>query len=166
MPQFREDRKVWPLLAQLATCLCQELTDAGLPEPCFCGVVPGEVALDFCDGCADGSCGGTAWVNVVSMTPSLSLGQIAPARCNVGLIDMVFQVGVVRCAPMADDAGTPPDEAAYLAASELQMADMAASLRAVICCLDDLVPTVAGWTSYGPEGGCVGGVWTATIQAI
>jgi hypothetical protein len=166
MVEFREDTKVWPLLTQLATCLCQELASSGLPEPCFCGVVPGEVALDFCDACEDGSCGGTAWVSANSMTPALSMGLLAPTRCSVGLIDMVFQVGVVRCAPMADDSGTPPDGAAYLAAAELQMADMAASLRAIVCCLDDQLPVIGGWTSYGPEGGCVGGVWTATLQAV
>jgi len=166
MERFREDTKVWPLLTQLATCLCQELAASGLPEPCFCGVVPGEIALDFCDGCADGSCGGTAWVNAVSMTPALTLGQIAATRCSVGLIDMVFQVGVVRCAPMPGEDGMPPTDAEYLSSAELQMADMAASLRAVVCCLEEQVPVIAGWTSYGPQGGCVGGVWTATVQAV
>jgi hypothetical protein len=39
---------------------------------------------------------------------------------------------------------------------------MAASERALLCCFAD-PPTLDTWTSVGPEGGCLGGVWAASF---
>lgn len=166
---YTDDRQVWPMLVDLASCVCAELTNAGLPGTCFCGVIPGQVAFDHCGtNCESDDCGGMAWVTPLQVIPSEQLatsagiGVAAPRRCQIPDLTVVFQCGVVRCAPMPVDSGTPPSLPEYLDAARLQLADMAAVERALLCCFPD-PPTLTGWDSIGPDGGCLGGVWTATF---
>lgn len=60
---LREDTGVYPLLVELAACLCTEMQAAGTPELCYCGPMVGLMSLDYCGG--GGSCGGQAWVRLV-----------------------------------------------------------------------------------------------------
>lgn len=160
---MKDDTSFYPLLVELATCLCAELESAGLPTPCYCGVLPGQVVpLDYCGECGE-RCG-MAWVRLATIGEELSLTgeQVRrTSRCAVPL-QATVEVGVARCAPSPDDLGNPPSEAAQLAATQLQMADMAAALRAITCCsvADYALGT---WTPAGPEGGCLGGSWLVTF---
>jgi hypothetical protein len=154
------------MLLDLASCVCAELDKAGLPPTCFCGVIPGEVAFDHCgNNCDSGDCGGMAWVSPRVITPSeVAFGtvtSVAPRRCQVPMLDIGFEAGIVRCAPTPDSDGTPPSMAVYLEAARLQMADMAAIERALLCCQSE-APRLDTWVSVGPEGGCLGGVWAAS----
>jgi len=167
---YTDDRQVWPMLVDLASCVCAELTNAGLPGTCFCGVIPGQAALDHCSEgqCDSADCGGMAWTSALQIIPSEQLttsagiGVAAPRRCQVPDLTVAFQCGIVRCAPMSDSHGNPPGIPEYLDAARLQLADMAALERALLCCFSD-PPVLTGWDSIGPDGGCLGGVWTATF---
>lgn len=153
---MREDSRFWPLLTELASCLCAEIAAAGLPEPCFCGVVPGDaMALDYCTDCGE-KCG-MAWVRVVSMNVA-DVGIEGGNPCTAPL-EATIEVGVARCAPMPDDQGNPPSMADQLEATRVMMADQAAALRAIRCCSSRDFD-VQQWAPAGPQGGCVGGAWS------
>lgn len=161
------DRTVWPLLTSLADCLCQQITDSGLPETCFCGIFPGEqVPFDYCDGCEDNLCG-QAWVRLATMFPSAIFPTLdITAKCTSPLA-IQLEIGIVRCAPMPTSDGTAPSLQDQLEASALQIADAMAMRRAIMCCAkvnsrrDNLL---VGYTPVGPIGGCVGGVWTTMFS--
>jgi hypothetical protein len=167
---MREDVRFWPALLELASCLCAEIAEAGLPEPCFCGILPGDlVPLDYCQECDGGKCG-MAWVRTVNIQEqrvsrydSMEGSSIRARNCTAPL-DMIVEVGVTRCAPMPESDGTPPSMAEQLDSARLVMADQAAALRAIRCCLDSKYPIRVGtWLPMGPSGGCIGGAWTVTI---
>lgn len=166
---YTEDKRVWPLLLDLASCMCAEMKKAGLPGTCFCGVIPGEVVFDYCgENCESDDCGGMAWVSPRLIAPVLATGgfgtgpSVAPRQCQAPAMNVTFEAGVVRCAPMPDSSGKPPSLADQLEAARLQMADMAAVQRALLCCFTS-PPTLEGWTSLGPDGGCIGGAWVASF---
>lgn len=156
----------WTDLTLLAECLCRELAEAGRPETCFCGVIGGAIApLDFCGECDSGACG-QAWVRLSSMSEvqfTVDTGGVGPSTCATPL-EATVEVGVTRCAPTMDSEGNPPSMAEQLAAAEAQTADMMAALRAIRCCYDgEGEMTVESWTPIGPDGICMGGVWSITI---
>lgn len=165
---YKEDRFIWPVLQDLANCLCLELAASDLPELCFCGLQAGSTATDEM---GDGSMG-QAWVRVVRIYPSASFpapvsntASAASARsCDVGLAAEV-EVGVMRCAPPPSDDGTvPPTEDEWWEATRLQMADMAAMHRAIRCCASKSDHVELGtYTPSGPAGGVVGGTWQAFL---
>lgn len=147
------------LLATLAAALCAELTvaeeDSDVPKPTLCTVLPGSaVAFDYCDE------GGMAYTRLVG---------IIPINANPGKCATEFEVGVeiaiLRCAPVVTEGGELPDDAEQLAASMLQNFDMGL-MHKVISCTE--VPqvfdflTLGTFTPIGPDGGCLGGSWTAT----
>lgn len=158
--EIRTDTFVWPAMLRLAECLCTELVAAGLPPTCLCSVLPGDaVAADYVS-----EDEGMAWVRLVSGYPytAFPVADTAAATCLRPLA-FELEVGALWCAPVfADSRGTPPDMAAQFAATETQLAAMAAMHRAIVCC----VPTERGtgalgaYTPVGPEGGVVGGVWS------
>jgi hypothetical protein len=165
---YTDDKQVWPLVVDLASCVCAELDKASLPATCFCGVIPGDVSYDYCgNDCAEGVCGGMAWVSPKLLIPSQQLATsqgigVASRRCQFPDLTLAVEVGIVRCAPMPDGDGSPPSLADYLDAAQLQLADMAALERALLCCQKD-PPVLDAWNSVGPDGGCLGGVWTAAF---
>lgn len=152
------------VLVDLAACLCATLETEGLPEPCFCGVMPGaQVALDY-SGCFSDDCGGNgmAWVRLAGFYQANGPGALATqaGQCGVGL-GVDIEVGVIRCISAGENDGSPPSAADMLAASLLQYADMAAMRKAFLCCTTlSLKDTVIGqYTPIGPQGGIVGGTW-------
>lgn len=169
MPDYADDAVIWPMAVQLAECLCAQIADRGLPEPCFCGVIPGEaVALDYCTGCDDSACG-MAWVRVAGVGTRLGFVDQRSARSTSGcqvVLEATFEIGIVRCAPMPGSDGSPPSMAAQLDAAQLQLADMAAALRAANCCFDTRDVQLDGWVPIGPLGGCLGGAWSVTVGQV
>jgi hypothetical protein len=145
-------------LQALATCLCAQIAADELPEPCFCGVLPGEaVAGDYAGNCQT-KCG-MAWVRLVNIYPAKAIGQpdITPGNCGAGL-GFEVEVGIVRCVPVGNAAGMPPTAAQMLAATELQIADSMAMFKALQCCAPDSRDMIVGsYEPTGPEGGLVGG---------
>ena len=162
------DERIWPIALELASCLCRELTDAGGPKTCFCGIIPGDnVAFDYCAPCSGDTCG-MAWVRLAGVVPmqNMSFGYVTPNRCAPVLMG-VFEVGVLRCAPTMTEDGNPPTMAQQLDAATLQASDMAASGRAAGCCFgNEREVTLGGWAPIGPQGGCLGGAWTVSIGEV
>jgi len=159
-----EDRIAWPVVIKLADCLCTELVDAGLPPTCICSPMPGEaVAADYVN-----SNEGMAWVRVNSVYPS----AVFPAQDQSAsgcLMPMAVQleVGVLYCAPVTEGrSNNPPGLSQLFDSTRLQMAAMAAMLRAIECCLgatSSKFVSLGPYTPLGPDGGVVGGSWSVTV---
>lgn len=162
---YLQDSSIWPAVESMAACLCSELDASDLPPTCFCGIMPGSIALDYVD--ADSGLG-MAWVRVVAVYPSTQFPQQetrARSSCAAGLA-AELEIGVARCAPQPTDQGlTPPTMEQQWEASRLQMADMAAVQRAVQCCYSDSDLVLLGrWTPLGPQGGVLGGTWQVYVS--
>lgn len=156
---YSDDTAAWPVLTQLVTCLRQEIANAGVPEPAFIGILPGAVWV--ADYAAD--CGGQAWVRLVTTYPSVAFPNPDAEPNNFDrLLAVQVEVGIARCAPSSDDDGTPPSVGEQAEAARLQLADMQVLYRTLRCCLDD--DSVLGqYAPVGPEGGVLGGTWTAAL---
>lgn len=159
-----EDRLAWPVLVKLTDCLCTELVSSGLPPTCICSPMPGEaIAADYVS-----KDQGMAWVRVSSVYPS----SIFPAQdqsasgCAVE-IAVQLEVGVLYCAPVTEGrSNNPPGLGRMFDSTRLQMATMAAMLRAIECCLGRASRkgvALGAYTPLGPEGGVVGGSWQVTV---
>lgn len=150
------------LLPDLAACLKAQMQEAGLPETCFIGVIPGSsLTADYTGDCED-ACG-VAWVRIPTYYPSQTVGRADDTlgNCGVGL-GADIEVGILRCLPMEED---PMTEAEALAAYQLQIRDAEAARRAIVCCTT-LRPKdyiLGSYTPIGPLGGLVGGSWTAFV---
>lgn len=163
---FSDDHLVWPALTELVTCLCSTIEERGLPDLCFCGLVPGEqVAWDYV-GASGGD--GMAWVRLMNVYPSTTFPTTdSTLRSCASPLAAQVELGILRCAPMPGDDGTPPSMAAQWEATRLQMADMRALYAAVKCCYakhkDAMV--LGQYAPAGPAGGVVGGTWQVWLGA-
>jgi hypothetical protein len=171
MAEFREDNLIYPTIIQMVACLCTEIAESGLPEPCSCGPIVGDLILDYCGQCADGKCGGQAWVRLVDSYPSIDFPTPNQALNNCAApIAYQLEVGIARCKPVGSTSGVrgfvPPSLEQQVAALRLQTADMAAVRRAVQCCLgDDTIDYILG--SYIPltgEADCLGGAFQVWVR--
>lgn len=178
MIPFREDFEVYPVMIELAACLCAELEASGLPGTCLCAVVPGPMAvLDSCGSCKStgAACGGQAWVRLERAYPSSSF----PTQDSVGAtcaspIAYIIEVGVARCTPVGKSNSitgyVPPTTQQYVDAVRLQTADMQAMKRAIQCCLgsgdnSDRSFALGSYTPITPAADCGGGLWNFTLWA-
>lgn len=163
-----DDRSIWPIMSELAACLCAELSRGG-EAPCFCGVLAGNVlpveGVDDCSTC------GAGYVRLANAYPSTQRfpqpDEIATCR-SVLAFDVV--VGVARCAPVGD-GDYPPTQAELTEYARQAMADMAAIRRAIRCCLtddkfEDITYVLGMYTPLPDEGGVGGGEWQLTIQEM
>jgi hypothetical protein len=171
MAAFREDDIIYPTIIQMVACLCTEIEDSGLPTPCSCGPVVGDLVLDYCGQCSEGKCGGQAWVRLVDSFPSNDFPSPNQTlnNCKVPLA-YLLEVGIVRCKPVGTASGVrgyvPPSMDQQVGALRLQTADMAAIRRAISCCLDsDNLDYILG--SYIPisaEADCLGGAFQVWVR--
>jgi hypothetical protein len=173
---FREDFEIYPLMVQMAACLCDELASSGLPGTCQCAVVPGPMAvLDACGACATvgAECGGQAWVRLERAYPSANFptADVLGATCSSPLVYEV-EVGLARCTPVGKSNSitgyTPPSIQQYTDAVRLQTADMQAMKRAIQCCLAsgeyaDRSFALGQYVPITPAADCGGGVWTFLV---
>ncbi|MGO1566463.1 MAG: hypothetical protein ACTHXC_00435 [Brachybacterium sp.] len=161
-----DDLTIYPLLMELSACLCAELGEGA--TPCFCGVlvgnsIPVEYADSGCDNC------GAAYVRMASAYPSTQLfpNPDDTAQCN-SVLAFSVAVGVVRCAPIGDSQGNPPEASEMAEISRQLLADMSAIRRAIICCFaekyEDVEYVLGTYEPTPNEGGVAGGEWTVTIQ--
>lgn len=175
MAAFREDTLVYPKMIELSACLCTEIEASGLPEPCSCGPIVGDLSLDYCGSCSgEGKCGGQAWVRLVNAFPAVDLPNPLFELRNCGApLAYQIEVGIVRCKPIGTTSGArgyrPPSLDQMVEALRLQTADMAAIRRAVYCCFggDDETDYILGtYTPTSPDGDCLGGAFTVTAMTL
>jgi hypothetical protein len=144
---------------ELVTCVCDRLETHGGGPVCWCGLYPGdEVSWEFCGAC-DGDACGMAWVRLMGVFPYSTFPVPAPdLNCTLPLAWQV-EVGALRCLPESDDLPAPDQ----LAGTSLtMMADATALYQALRCCsASQVAPEL--WTPLGPQGGCVGGAWSAYL---
>jgi hypothetical protein len=153
------------VLANLAACLCAQIRDDGLPEPCFCGVMPGDrIPFDYVGNCDDQD--GMAWARLITAYPASGVGRVNTEvrNCSAG-IGVDIELGILRTSPVMQEDGEPPEEAAQLASSQLQVADMYAMFKAVQCCFagEDVDYILGAYRGFGPEGYAVGGTITVMV---
>lgn len=158
----------WGFMESLSGCLCAELAEAGGPEVCFCGVIPGDAVDPSLAAPGRGCGGGMAWVRLDSGYPSTVFPEpdTRAAGCST-LLAGVFEIGVLRPITLGSERKLPTLEE-LVAATRLQFSDMSAMKRAIACCINgieaDFVYVLGEYVPSGPEGGLLGGFWTVTIQ--
>lgn len=149
-------------LYELLGCLCTKVAEAAenqnIAPLCICSVAEGDVvAWDYCGSC-DGEGCGQAFVQLLSITPSPGANNYpgcAPA------LQASYAVGILRCATIFDGRQLPSADD-HLEVSVAQMTDAQIAYDAVLCCDSDF--TVSAYEPVGPQGGCVGGRWTVTLE--
>jgi len=175
------DTMIQPVAQQLLDCFAAALiTEHGLPTMAEGGTRPGETcfrsgelasmdASVFEDLC----CSGLAWVRVADIF-STSTDFPTPDTLNVlmgcGAMawGVVFELGVMRCAPTGSIETIPTcDEWTALQAN--LMAD-AKAMRAAFCCVfgeyDPGSIAIGSWVPLPTTGGCAGGTWQVTVQIL
>lgn len=159
-----------PIMARLealAACLCAEIQDPenGVPDVCYCGVVPGDQPPAMYAGNCKVKCG-MAWVRLATLYPATGIGvaDTALIKCNP-TIGADVEVGMLRCISVGDDRGNLPSAEEQRDAVALQMADAIVMLKALLCC--EAFPSegvvVGQYQPLGPQGGLVGGLFQASV---
>ncbi|QIG59042.1 hypothetical protein SEA_RUBYRALPH_34 [Microbacterium phage RubyRalph] len=171
MPNILEDQLIYPVLAELRSCLCAQLGDTA---PCFCGIVMGEdIPVDYVGGedCSDtdsdGIACGAAYVRVANAYPTENFPEpLTRPTCNSVMAYTVY-VGVIRCIGVGDEDGGPISQEELQLATERQLSDMLAMRNAIQCCLNSAFPEVdhvlGVFSPIAQEGDVVGGEWPVTL---
>lgn len=115
----------------------------------------------------DECCEGLGWVRPVTVFPSAHFPDPDPTAVPGYPIQYVavFELGVVRCAPM-EDAQAIPSADNWNSVTAAVLADASAMRRALCCWTDsneDTLFAIGPWLPLQTEGGCVGGIQTITI---
>jgi len=149
--------RIGPILSELLGC-----AEAALDPPVARAyIAPGNtVAWDDC-------CNGQVWVRLLFLE-SLALAKMGATHMDpCGLVwTATFGIGVLRCSSTIDDRGEIASADALSNEALQMLADEAALCQAIYCC--NVAPLnryeLTRWDPLGPEGGCVGGEWTMTMQ--
>jgi hypothetical protein len=156
-------QRVTSILIELADCLCQEIAARDMPEPCFCGVLPGDEApFIYCNVCS----GGQAWVRLVGVGEPASDLSIPTNNC-AGLVVVQIEMGMVHGYLPVDDEGEAVDMGVALAATERQVDEMDTMYHVLTCCSLSMKEKVSA-LAYVPvlDGGCLGGIWTGVVPVV
>lgn len=165
-------QRVWDVLSAWRDCLCATLDEAGA-SVCTCYVAPGDlVSWDYCSSCGGGNCG-MAYVTTPSAVPAetFPLGGGVGTSCALPL-SYQSRIGVLRCLPVMDATGNPPEPEELSAVAEAMVHDMTLMQEAILCCdvgpfagPTHLKPRVEldAYVPQTPQGGCTGGEWTVTF---
>jgi hypothetical protein len=156
--------RVNSILIELADCLCREIAARDMPEPCFCGVLPGDAAsFMHCNLCE----GGQAWVRLIAVGMPNADIEMPMNRC-VGTLAVQIEMGMVFGWLPVDEDGDPKDMSDNLAAVERQTAEMDVMYHVLTCCGLSMQEPVSnlGYNPVGPTGTCLGGIWTGMVQVI
>lgn len=156
---FTGDAIIFPGLLKLKDCLCSELASAGLDGQCQCVLLHGAGAQPALPSAGKG----VAWVGLNSIFPSTTFPEPSESAssCSAPLAASVT-VGVIRCYQVKTSGESEEDMRTYM---DLQMADMAAMRRAILCCADieGVDVDLGTYSPIGPEGGIYGGMWSSVI---
>jgi hypothetical protein len=177
------DTTVTPVAEALLACFCAALEDqhgtvrmpAGtMPSECCLRV--GEIVSADASTFQDLCCSGLAWVRVADIFAS-STDFPAPdtpvvLNCPIPSWGVVFELGVMRCAPTGD-INTIPTCDEWTNLFELVMQD-AAAMRAAGCCLatypglqlDHSSIAFGSWAPLPTSGGCAGGTMQISVQIV
>lgn len=153
---------------ELLDCLCEQLALTTGGPVCRCCLSLGPAPVDCCD-CDGAGTNGEAFVRVARIYPSMGRfpqQSVEHHRCrNTGLA-VELELGVYRCSRQVTEDGSAASCADTIRDVEVALDD-AAAMRRALCCFDgpDRGPLVIGqWLPYGPEGGCMGGSMSITLQ--
>lgn len=158
-------RPIQDLMAALLESLTAEIRKAGKEDDyCAITIYPGTgVPVDFGP---ESGCRGTAWVRLVSANPSISFPSADNGLNNCAYsLAYTVELGMVGPAPVMEDRlgnFIVPDDVEQFEASMRMLGEleiMHAALRNAD--IDQMV--VGDWSPQGPEGGVMGGLWTAQI---
>jgi hypothetical protein len=160
---------VAPRAARLLNCLTERLELYDVPV-CRSVWHPGSTApWDAC-GVTAGGAEGQAWVAIerVYATEDFPAEATLAHRCRPSGFAANVVLGVLRCAATLDDQGRPPSPEAVTLDAVKVSRDRAIMLESILCCyVDDNTDPgefrLGGWEPLGPNGGCVGGQWRATV---
>jgi len=147
--------------------------DPSVLTPCAVLAVAGvEVPLDRGTDLTEDCCG-QLWVRLVSSVPSRNFPEpdAGPHTAEMSWA-VTIEVGVARPAPVVTEvdgaAVLPPiedeEEAASVAA--IDAAILREALLNRYADAEDVGIVLGAWTPFGPDGGIVGGLITATIQVV
>lgn len=118
-------------------------------------VAPGsEVAWDEC-------CAGHLYVKVAEVTPVFGPRAADGAACYVKTWNVTYIIGTLRCVEVVDDRGRGPRALDLTSDAEIltqDMADLGMMLTSTTNA-DNL-----DWQAQGPDGGCVAGEWSFTLN--
>lgn len=135
-----------------------------LPAFCYTGIMPGGVvSLDYCQECDD-TCG-MAWVRLASIREEVE--DDTPSRCST-TFSVNIEMGMVRCHATSDEEGNPMPVEYQFAKAEAQMDEQAVMRRVLLCSetAQGYDKLLGAYLPIGPEGGCVGGAWTAQYSVM
>lgn len=148
-------------LATVLEALTAQLREAGKQDD-YCSVTVQAGNMVNFDFGPESGCGGTAWVRLVSVTPSIEVGKNGCAQW----LNYVIEVGMIGPAPgiteNLSEYVAPTDEELFDASMRQaeEMGLMFAAIRSV-----DLDVSLGDWAPQGPEGGILGGTWTVTVAS-
>lgn len=158
--------------AELLACLQTQAEDSpGVPANFQ--FLPGSVATPDISSYRDLCCEGTAYVRMAAQYPSgqnFPSPDVSASNCSPFSWAVIYELGIMRCSPVGDTQFIPT--AAQWRETFVQEAIDAASLRNAICCWINAHATpgqgvqIGQWTPVGPEGGCVIGTLSVTIEFI
>lgn len=153
------------MMAALLEALTAQIRAAGKADDyCAVTIYPGTgVPVDFGP---ESDCRGTAWVRLVSASPSVAFPSPAMTVDNCGYtLAYIVEMGMVGPAPVMEERLgrlVVPDDVEQFEASMRMFAELEMMHAAIKAAgIDQLI--LGDWTPQGPEGGVMGGLWTMTI---
>lgn len=174
------DTMIQPIAENLLECFRTALTaehgavlmpNGTMPsEVCF---RVGELASMDASLYEDLCCSGLAWVRVADIFSSATDFPTPDTlvvwdACGPRAWGVVFELGVMRCAPVGD-ISTIPTCTEWTALQNSVMRD-AKAMRQAFCCLfgqfDPSSIALGSWAPLPTTGGCAGGTWQVTVQIL
>lgn len=117
----------------------------------------------------DECCTGLGWVRIVRTEPVRTVGDASNIVCYTQERNLILEMGVARCAPMAPVSSVPSEEQWFASALQLD-ADHGAMEAALCCAFSDLEGSAAeevavgAYEPFGVDGNCIGGTLTVTLR--
>lgn len=174
------DTLIQPVAEDLLLCFRNALLAEHGPTEMPTGTMPsevcarvGEVASMDASMFEDLCCSGLAWVRVADIFSSATDFPTPDtltvwSGCGPRAWGVVFELGVMRCAPTGD-INTIPTCEEWTALQENVMKD-AKAMRQAFCCIfrqfDAGSIALGSWVPLPTTGGCAGGTWQVTVQII
>jgi hypothetical protein len=164
------DRVATPLALELLACLDQQVQQLEKP-PAHTMLRSGNQVNFLVSLSKNECCQGLAWVRVSQIAPSSTQNWPAqdvtpPHGCGVTRWAVQMEMGIIRCAPVADGVRLPSEDAWNISALDT-LADFAAMDRAICCFQESFrgLTLVGAWEPLAVQGMCVGGTMTLTASA-
>jgi hypothetical protein len=157
------------LADSLLSCLTAQLA-AGPNPPAQVMLRAGSEVTPLLSTVSDECCGGLGWVRIDSISGVRQLGERDGQLCFSQERTLTLEIGVARCAPVAQSASTVPTAEQWEAVAFQLDADQGAMEAAVCCAFGSLEGTpaeevaVGDYRPFGVDGNCIGGTMTVTLR--